>query len=147
MTIKSCSSHFRQVIQHQVKSMSDDSAKPQIMYEYTAATIIDSLVKCHKNSFTTILIISSVRGGLTWEPEGCRLMSSSDWSIWSVDWYLERCQLTSWAIPRCLRATRRTPNCSGRHPKRQPFRSDSSPYINACVCVLFVHVCIWDPCV
>ncbi len=69
---------------------------------------------------------SSVRGDLAWELEGRRSKSSLD-HIWSVDWQLERCQFTSWAVPGRPWARHRTLNCPGCHPKRQPHHSDISP--------------------
>lgn len=67
--------------------------------------------------------------------------SSTDWSV-CVDWLLERCRFTTWALQRCPWTRHSTPICLGWPTHWRSSCSDIYQYINTCISVLFVHVCI-----
>ncbi len=51
--------------------------------------------------FMLAVLHTKVCGDFAWKPEGSQFKSSSDQMVQSVDWWLKRCQFTSWALPRC----------------------------------------------
>lgn len=89
---------------------------------------------------------SSASGDLAWETNGGQLKSGADQSLWSVDWWLARCQFTSWALPRCPGAWSLNTDCAWLW---QPHRSNISKQqlhvcgSCVCTCIFMASVCVW----